>query len=318
MFWFITITISAYFLLALSNEINKFLIDKVLPSSRAYAFLISSMSALVLIAAPWFLIWPGWFWLGVNLVAGALFPIALILTFEALKRGDASKMTVLIGGFVATFSILFSIIFFKESFTGLQWWGLLLLLIGMFLIAAVPSLKKTKFIFDKVGISLAVLSALAFALLFIGTKYAYNYQNFASSFIWIRLGGLLMALLFLVRTKDRREIFSSFKNKPPLSGASPAKLSGASPVKRSNIFLLVIGQVFGSAGFILQNYAISMGSVAIVNALEGVQYGFLLVMGFFMTIFKPKMIKENISLHAIILKVLAIIAISVGIYFLTI
>ena len=44
---------------------------------------------------------------------------------------------------------------------------------------------------------IAVFSALAYSLYFIGSKYAYNTQPFGSVFIWTRLGSVLFVLLFL-------------------------------------------------------------------------------------------------------------------------
>ena len=106
----LSLTIIAYFLLAVANLGDKFLISKILPSAKIYAFLIGLMSLLVFIAAPWGLAWPGWLWLAFNLAAGALFPWALLLMFMALRGGDASRITILIGSTIPVFTFILSIL----------------------------------------------------------------------------------------------------------------------------------------------------------------------------------------------------------------
>ena len=304
----IVITIIAYLLLAAVNIGDKFLLDNGLDSPKFYAFLISLLSGLVIVIAPWFLKDPGAYWIFVNLLTGALFPWALYFMFAALKRGDASKITVLIGGIIPIFTLLFSILFWHENFAGNQWLGIVLLLIGTFIIAlAADNKKKQVKIIGSSAFYLAVASALVYALFFLMTKYAYNNQDFVSSFIWIRLGGVLMALLFLVPKKWRLEIISSF------GGGSQKQKNSLG--KRA---FVLFNQAMGALGSILQNYAISFGSVAVINALQGVQYAFLLLGAWALTIFYPKILKENISRAVILKKLIAIILISIGLYFLVI
>jgi len=302
----LAIVIIAYLFLALVNLIDKFLLENVLGNPKVYAFLISVLGSVVLLAAPWFLIWPGWFLFIWQMVVGALFPLALILMFAALKHGDASKITVLIGGIIPIFTIIFSSFFFQERFTANQWGGIVFLLIGTFAIALISGhqsgSQKKQASNNRAAFWLSCFSALTYALFFIGTKYAYNHHDFFSSFIWIRIGSLFLALLLLVGRKNRREILGSLKSGQP-SGTNKNRL------------IIIGNQALGALAFILQNYAISFGSVAILNALQGVQYAFLLIFGWLFTIFNPKIIKEDLSRRVIWQKIAAIIMITVGLYF---
>ncbi|MEI7620127.1 MAG: EamA family transporter [Candidatus Falkowbacteria bacterium] len=300
----ILIAIISYFFLAIVNILDKFLLDNVLGNSKVYAFLISVMGALVIVIAPWFLHWPGFFLLFFQLATGILFPFALLFMFEALKKGDASKVTVLIGGIIPILTIAFSVIFLHENFFVSQRYGLAFLLIGTFAIALIGGGKTARQkAFNRQAIIYSFLASLLYAIFFIGTKYGYDHHDFLSSFIWVRLGNLLGAGFLLIRKKDRQEIIASFKNK-----------SGKIRSRGQN-FLVFGNQILGAFAFILQNYAISLGSVAIVNALQGVQYAFLLAFGWLLSIFLPKLFKEDISPRTIIEKVLAIILISIGLYF---
>ncbi len=145
---------------------------------------------------------------------------------------------------------------------------------------------------------IAVFSALAYSLYFIGSKYAYNTQPFGSVFIWTRLGSVLFVLLFLVRKKDRQEVISALHQ----------------PNKNKNKWLVFFNQILGASGFVLQNYAVFLGSVALVNALQGVQYAFLLIISAILALLSPKLLKETFSWRIIIQKTLAILIIGLGLY----
>ncbi|MFA6514105.1 MAG: EamA family transporter [Patescibacteria group bacterium] len=308
MSWLI-VALSAYLLLAVANLLDKFVVDNVLKSAKAYAFAACILGLIVLVIAPWFLKWPGFFLLFLNLFAGFVFAVALWSLYEALKRGEAARILVFIGGLTPVFSIIFSILFFKESFTSNQWLGMTLLLIGAIVIAFLPQSRSylTR-VLNKLqvnqnigsgGLWVALLSALAYSSYFIISKYTYADQPFLSAFLWNRLGAGLFVLIFLIRKTDREKIISLFKKKNP----------------NKNNTLVVFNQILGASGFMLQNYAIFLGSVAIVNALQGFQYAFLLIISAGLAVLSPKLLKVNFSWKIILQKTLAVILIMIGLYF---
>jgi len=307
----ILVAVLAYLVLAIANLMDKFLVDKVLMSSKAYAFAACLLSASLFLAAPWFLKWPGLAWFGFNLLVGGLFAVALWFLYEALRRGEAARILVIIGGSTPIFSLLLSFWVFKERLVSGEWLGFLCLLIGILIIAFLPPARSfLARVMHKLrleqeikagGLIFAIFSALAFSLYFVGTKYAYGSQPFASVFIWTKLGAALAVLLFLVRRKDRQEIKDSLGKK------HPAK----------NKFLVVGNQLLGSAGFILQNYAVALGSVVLVNALQGVQYAFLLIISAGLALLAPKLLKETFSWPIVLQKLVAIMVIGLGLYILS-
>jgi drug/metabolite transporter (DMT)-like permease len=311
MTWF-AVALAAYLLLALTNLLDKFLVTTVLNNSQAYTFIACLLGSLVFLAAPWFLVWPGtWLWLW-NLVNGVIFALALWLLYEALRRGEASRILVLVGGLTPVFSLIFSVLVLKEQFSPTEWLGLGLILLGVFIIAFLPparsylarvfhKLKLTQD-FTRAGLGLASLSALAYSLYFLSTKQAYVFQPFASAFIWTRLGAGLFVLVFLFNPATRRAIIKIFHHSSP----------------NKHKFLVILNQGLGSLGFILQNYAIYLGSVVLVNALQGVQYAFLLVISALLAALAPKLLKETFSWPIFLQKTAAIIIIASGLYFLAI
>lgn len=315
----LVLTIISYLLLALVNLGDKFIVDKLLKSSKAYAFSIGVLGSLVFLIAPWFLEWPGLFLLLINFLAGAFFIFALWAMYEALKRGEASRVVVVVGGIIPIFTIIFSLVFWGQKFTANQWLGLIFLISGTLIISFIVSKKKKISIFierlktvfrgtyKKRWVFLSIAAALLYSLSFIATKYAYEQQNFISSFLWIRLGALFVSLLFLIDKDSRQEIFKSFaKDKKK---KKPAKVGKG---------FVLVNQLLGSLAFVIQNYAIYLGPVAIINALQGIQYAFLLIIGIFFSLFYPKILKEDISKNTLIKKILAILIIGVGLYFITI
>lgn len=305
----ILVALLAYFLLAISNLLDKFLVDNVLPSSKAYVF-IAGISGLLLVAgAPWFLNWPGYFWFIFNILTGCVFAIALWSLYEALRRGEASQTVVIVGGLTPVFSIIFSILFFKEHYSSMEWLGIITLLVGILIIALLPKhrhilsrlmakLKITQNI-QTSSLIFAFISAFAYSIYFVATKYAYSAQPFASVFIWDRIGAALFVLMFLIRRKDRKQVLKVFKK----SDRSKHK------------WLVVASQTLGSSGFILQSYAVFLGSVALVNALQGVQYALLLIISSILAVLSPRLLKETFSWRIFLQKLVAVIIIGFGLYF---
>ncbi|HKK53937.1 MAG TPA: EamA family transporter [Patescibacteria group bacterium] len=303
----LSVAIIAYFLLALVNILDKFLLENAVNSSRAYTFLVGVLGMVVFVLAPWFLRWPGIEQFFFNILIGTLFPLALLFFYAALRKGEASKTLLLVGGAVPVFTLIFSLILLNESFSSRQWLALSFLLVGTIIISWLPekqnfwhkALEVLKINRKKAykGLILASLAAIFFSLFFIGSKEAFNNQEFFSAFIWIRGGSFIFVLLFLFHNKSRKTIFKNIK-----------KLN----TKKGSIF--IANQGLAAGGFLMQNYAISLTSVALVNALQGVQYVFIIIIGVIATLFFPKFLSENISKPIIIQKIIAVILIAFGLY----
>ncbi|MFA5886846.1 MAG: DMT family transporter [Patescibacteria group bacterium] len=304
----IFIALSAYLILAFANLLDKFLVDQVVKSSRAYAFIVCVFGLLVFLLAPWFLSWPGWGLFFGDLMAGAIFALAIWFLFEALYRGEASRILILVGGLTPVFSILFSLLFFKEHFSAWQFLGFLFLLIGILIVAFLPVQRSyASRVFNKLrltqeikigGFGFAVLAALAYSTYFLSTKFLYSTQPFLSVFMWNRLGAALLVILFLISKSERRIIISQFYKS----------------ASRRNQVLVFFNQLLGSLGFLLQNYAIFLGSVALVNALQGAQYAFLLIIGTGLALLSPKLLKETFSWPVFFKKLSAVVIIGLGLY----
>ncbi len=309
----ITIAIIAYLLFAVVNLADKFLLKQVIPTAKTYAFLVGISGFILFVLAPWFLEWPGLNLFLLNILVGAFFVLALLFIYTALRDTEASRIYTLTGGAVPVLIVIFSLIFFQESFTGYQWLSIFFLVLGTIYISRVSEehsilFRVKEWMHMKSDARLrntayALMSAVFFALFWIGTKYAYNTQPFSSALLWIRLGSFITAILLLIRLKDRQSISADLKQ---------------SNQKKNNKFIFLTTMAIGGLAAILQNYAVSLGSVALITSLQGIQYAILLILGVLVTIFYPKAIKENITKNIIMQKIIAIVLISIGLYFLAI
>lgn len=309
MSWLI-IAIIAYFLLALVNIGDKLFLGNFVPNYKAYSALVAILGMVVFVIAPWFLSWPGTSVFILSLVSGALFILALITFFFSLQVGQASRVIPFIGGLVPIFSLGFSYVLLSERLGLEQLVAFALLIIGTVIMVRLP--HKTHWwtdIWEKIHpthdtkeLLIAVCSSILFAGSFVSTKLVYEQTDFFNGFLWIRLGSFIVGLLLITNPATRKAFVNTIKSIPTKQGG-----------------LFITNQLFGAGGFLLQSFAISLGSVALVNALQGVQYVFVIILAAIASIFFPKLAgDEDIDIKIIIEKIFAALIIGGGLWLLAV
>lgn len=293
--WLI-IAILTYFLLAIVSLVDKYLLGGLMPSPKIYAFYMAALGILVLVLVPFgFLLIPRPWQIFLALLVGIFHILGILIYFHGLKKFESSRIVPAIGGFSPLFT--FGLTYFfqggKEILSFKEIIAFLLLILGGVLIVW----KKSANITLK-SLQYSVLASFFFSLYYVLAKFIYLEQSFISGFIWTRIGAFLVAILLLFSKEVREELFvkrESFK------------------IKTWGIFL---PNEAGAAGaFILQNWAIALagvGYVAIISALQGVQYIFLLILAILLSFKFPQILKEEISREIIFQKIIAILIISVG------
>jgi hypothetical protein len=68
--------------------------------------------------------------------------------------------------------------------------------------------------------------------------------------------------------------------------------------------------------FIMLNWAISLGNVALINALQGVQYIFLLIIVLFLSTKFPKIMREETGGGILFQKIIGAALLAIGLYML--
>jgi len=327
------ITLLAYFLNAIAMVIDKTLLKKEIPNPVVYVFYIALLGAiLILIVLPFGLNIPNPLTLTIALISGAVFIAALILMFQALKKDDATRVTSMVGGLTPIFVFIFAWYLLAETFTSRQFWAIIFLIMGTILIALDfeerglwPWLKKKIGLTHNISLPklrkiiwLALPSAILFSISSITGKSVYNQINtefihlssttrFFIGFIWTRAGALLAVIFLLFFPKNWQAIKESFKKNK--ENKSQTKKTGGR---------FLFGQACGGASALLQQYAIFLASVTLVYAIQGTQYAFVFLIVLALTLFAPKILKENITRLALIQKITAILIISIGLYLITI
>lgn len=257
MLW-LYISIIAYLLLAIANLGDKLVVSKYLSSPRVYAISVALLQSMVIVLLPFFGEWPGWQNMLLNFVAGAFFVIAIYYFYSALKNGETSRVVTVVDGLVPIFVLVLSSLLLYENFSRQQLLGVILLIIGGFTLSYNKEQKKNR----KEDFKCIAIAVVAFAFSQVFAKMSYSTQPFLSAFIWARVCGLLVVVPFLCSVGARKELKDNFVHKE----------------KVSNSKAVAFAQVSGGAGFFLQNYAIKLGSVGIVVALQGIKYFFLFIL----------------------------------------
>lgn len=296
MSWLI-VAISAYFLFAAVNLVDKYLLGGRIPSPKVYAFYVGFLGILILVLVPFgFLVVPKISVIFLALLAGAFHILGVFVFFVGLKAFEASRIMPAMGALLPVFTFGFASVFGEKvlGFSGIT--AFILLLLGTILI----TWEKTKVVTLK-SIKIAILAALLFALYFISVKFVYLSQPFISGFIWTRIGAFIIAL-FLLFSKEVREDIKSPKI-----------------VQRKTWAIFFPNEAASSGAFILQNWAVALAPLAylgIINALEGTKYVFVLIFATFLSLKFPKILKEEISKKILLQKIVAILLIGIGLMFL--
>ncbi|MFH0819449.1 MAG: hypothetical protein V1892_00265 [bacterium] len=293
------IVIIAYFLNSIAMVIDRRLLTKTIPDALVYTFYIGLLSVFFL---PFFLalgvVMPAPLILFFSFISGGFFILALFLMYQAFRREEISRVIPFIGSLNPVFIFLLAVFFLGEILAYQEILAFFLILSGGFLISL--KIKKHSPLFPTRALKLALFSAFFFAFSYVLTKYIYNQIDFVSGFFWIRLGAVITVLALLILPGSFERIRKNFnKNK-----------------KRANS-LFWSGQLCGGLSTLLLSIAISFASVTLVNSLQGLQYGFLFLLIYFLSKYRPKFFKEEFTLPIVAQKTLAIALIAAGLFILS-
>lgn len=289
------IAVIAYLFMALSQAVDKALLNVVFRNSRAYAALVGCLGLLTFVLLPWSRggLTPVLFLL--SLVAGALFLFALVPFLSSLQGDQASRIIPLVGAAVPLFTCLLEYATIGLILDRLQLLGLLLLVVGAVLLTMSKATSRRSWS----AVGKAVLAAFLFAACFVVSRYVYQQADFLAAFVWMRLGGFFVALWLLSSLAVRREISRLWQHQRMTLVAGYAG-----------------NQVLAGIGFALQNYAISLGTATLVTAVQGVQYAVLVLLVLVASRIRPQLLQETITPRVAFEKFTAIIVVAAGLYLL--
>lgn len=309
--------VSAYFINAGVFVADKFLLSKKIHSSITYAFYVGIWSVfnfVILIFAPYL---PNFKWLMIELAAGGLFLFTMVYWYKALHQSEATRVVPIVGSLIPIFSLLLSFFFLSEGVSEQQFLAFSVLIIG----GGMISVKQTKLYFPgKVVARIrnilgkiharyrptqrllvnSIASAFLFSSYYVLMKYIYSHQPFIGSFVWSRLGTFIGVIMIFLIPAWRRPIIEHQR--------------GVKTKKNIAFFLTI--RLLAAAAFIMLNWAISLGSVAMVNVLQGTQYLFLIAIVLILSVRFPRVLKEELGKDVLLQKIAGVVLVSLGLYIL--
>jgi len=303
MSWFF-IALIGPFLYAVTNHIDKFILDKYFKAGEVGAVVLFSALFSVVALPIIYLIEPGVFsvsWgskigLAVN---GSLNIVSLILYLNALRDDEASTVvpflqTTPIFGFILGYFLLGETIGTKEILASL------VILAGTTIISL--ELNGGRIRFKKRVAILMTLSSFLYATIGVIFKMIALNVGFWLSIFWALSGHVLIGvLLFLLIRTYRKQFLKVFKvNRAAVLAASS------------------INEIFFIAAEGVTAYATLLAPIALVMIINSLQPIFVFLIGIILTLFFPKLGNESMARNDLMQKILAIGIITIGAYLLNV
>src|SRR3989344_4186635 len=281
---------------AADNIVDKLLRGRYLPDSLTLT-LIAGISALLLSLV--IIIFNGLRWIGFGpaalvIFAGAFQIVAVFAFYKAISKEEISRVIPLFQ-FTPPFVLILSLLFLGEVLTLTHYLAFVLILLGGLLI----SLQKTKGVFKlRVAFWWMVLSSLIYAIYAVILKSLYVAHPFWDLAVYLGFGEFLPTpLLLLLIPSSRRKLTKSL-----------------SDLKPTGWILVMLGMFFVTTASLSGLWALTIGPVTLVSVFRGFQSLLVLVYAVLLSIWLPKILKEELSKSVIGIKVVAILLMSVGLY----
>lgn len=300
----LTITILAYFLLALEIILDKFLLSSKRVSHPAiYAFYSGTLGLFAFIFMPVGFHQIGFYKIIFSFAAGIIFIYGMLALFFAIRKSEASRVLPAVGATVPIIVFFLAVSFLKEQLGIRGISGISALILGGLLISFDFSKNKKQLFFK--GFYFSILAGFFLALSAIMIKSLYCKDNFLNVFMWTRLGAFLGTISFFINPVWRKAILGSLW-----------KLKKIKKEEKRSGLAFILAKTLGGAGSFLKESATSMAaaSVTIINALVSVEYVFIFILGLLFSAWMPKIIREEKDIKTSLQKIFAIGIIAVGIF----
>ncbi|OGG87995.1 hypothetical protein A2592_01060 [Candidatus Kaiserbacteria bacterium RIFOXYD1_FULL_42_15] len=227
-----------------------------------------------------------------SFLTGYTFFMALVSMYDALRKAEAVNVIPVIGAISAIASFGMSYLFLQIPLTTNFIWGVIVLSLGTLLVAqALPKIDT---------IAHVIHSGVFFALHYITMKGLFLESNFDNGFFWSRIGLVLFALSLLMVPSYFVKIREQTGNTSIHAGS-----------------LVVVAKILaGVAAFMLLK-ATDLGDVTVVQALDGLKFIFILVIGVLFGALIPDSAVTHVTNPKVVMRrLLYILVIAVGYFIL--
>jgi len=300
MHW-ITFALAGYFFNAVTALFDKYLLAGRIKEPVVYAFFVSVLSLFAVVLIPFGYQPIPWQTSVVFLISGILFLYGLVAFYNAVKRSEISRVAPLVGITISIIAGVASLAFGPAanlSFSPGHFLSLLMLLSGAFLVAFDLPLKKNDALMKS-----TLLAGVLMALSLLFLKTGYRNADFVNGLIWSRLGFIVGGFSLFIIPEYRRAILENTRH---LSSSNKRDVTTGA--------LFLLNKVFGAAATFLLTYAVFLGPVTFVQALNGIQYAFVLFLAIPLAIKFPKIFGERLYFWDWFQKAAAITLIGLGMW----
>jgi drug/metabolite transporter (DMT)-like permease len=292
----------AYFIIALEVILDKFLLtSKRVSHPAVYAFYSGVLSLFAFVFFPFGFHLVGAGQIILSLFAGIIFVYGALFLFFAIRVGEASRVTTVVGATVPIVTFILSIFFLEERLSVQEVIGVAVLIFGGLWISLDISRLSSKRFFS--GFVYSIFAGVFLAIAFTLFKSYYEKDNFINVYIWTRFGVIFGAASLFLYPFWRKAILGSLGNFRKPTGEN--KSSGV---------IFVLTKALGGMGSIIKEFAASIGSVTIINALVSLEYIFIFIMGVAFSFWLPKVFQEKKDGKSVFQKLTAIVLIAMGLF----
>ncbi len=232
---------------------------------------------------------PNTFFILGSIVLGLLYFMVLLFYYKSMKLEEVSRAIPLMG-LHPIITLLFATIFLGEIFSGIKYIGIFFLVAGGFMLVVKKGVRLT----ITKALPWLILFNLFIAIYYVFMKYLLGFSDFWSVFALAQIG-FFIGFLFLLpfHFKETKRIIKTAKK---------------------TVGFVLVSQVFNFIGVLLYMAAASIGFISLVAALEQTQNIIVLFYAIILSIFMPKILKEEIKGSVILLKIIAIVCMFIGAY----
>jgi drug/metabolite transporter (DMT)-like permease len=236
----------------------------------------------------------------VALVSGLGYVGGLWTMYRGLAASEVSHLGPLVGASTPFFVFILAFVFFNERLALHQILAIFFLIAGSLIISFEQSLHHRGW---HRGMLWGVLAGLFFAVSHLSAKYMYQRYGFYSGLIWTRGAIGFGAVGLIIFSKEVRNLFFSRKEE---------KKSTIKNFFSAGFFLAMGDQLLGAIGGVLLQYSTSLGSVSLVNALNGFQYALLIILVTILSKFKSSRFREEYARFELIQEMVGVAVIAIG------
>jgi uncharacterized membrane protein len=290
--WFV-FALLASIMFALCNVFDKFNLTKKIKNSFSYNIIGIAFNIFPVLLLIFYLKLNFDFSTLLATMYGLIFVFLYVVYNKAMMEEDASRV-VSISKISPIFVLALSFLLLNEVLNYHKYFGIIFLVISALLVSYKKSEKRFHL---STGIILAFCFSFSIAVMGIITKYTLGYIDYWTFFLWNLIGNMIGCLFMILIPSIRRNA-----------------IRDASKIDKRTFLTVFLASMFTWLGYLFYFVATSLGNVSLVSALGSIQPLTVFIITLFLTVHRPKILKEEISKMSLTFKILAVIFIIIGSY----